>query len=291
MNDHPAFISRQVSKGAYYFFDLNPKPNASLQVVCGGWETCLPDYRIDRSEFPYFALELVTAGKGTLILGGRRFRLVPGTVFHYGSGIAHHISSDSEALLEKFFVDFVGEAAQNILAEAPFSELEPLYLAGSDRFIRQFEELQTCGRSRSPRSERLCSVLAELLLLQVAETAIPLDHDKSAAWASFERCRRYIEEHYLTLRTLEEVSTECNLDKPYICRLFKRFGRETPYRMLMRLKMDRAAELLLFSNLMIKEVAAEVGFDDPYHFSRVFKRVRGLSPTDFAGLVRHRLRV
>lgn len=290
MNEHPAFISQQVAKSAYYFFDLNPEPTASVQVVCGGWESCLPDYRIDRSDFPYFSLELVVAGKGSLTLGGRRFRLVPGTAFHYGPGLAHHMASDPETPLEKYFVDVVGEAAGDILAEVPFSKLKPLYLARFAPMAKLFEELQTRGSSRSSRAERLCSVLAELLLLQVAEVAVPLGHDRSAAWASFDQCRRYIEDHHLRLRTLDEVSAGCHLDKPYICRLFKRFGRETPYGMLMRLKMDRAAELLLQSNLMIKEVATAVGFDDPYHFSRVFKRVRGVSPTDFARLARHRLR-
>ncbi len=290
MSDHPAFISRQVSKSAYYFFDLDPKPAAALQVVCGGWEGCLPSYRIDRSSFPYFSLELVVGGRGMLALGGRRFRLVPGTVFHYGPGITHRFASDPEAPLEKYFVDFVGDAAGRILAEAPFSKLEPLYLAGSASVAKRFEELQARGRSCSSRAERICSVLTELLLLEVAEAAVPIDHGSSAAWASFDRCRRYIEENHLTLRTLDEVCAGCHLDKPYVCRLFKRFGRETPYAMILRLKMDRAAELLLHSSLMVKEVAAAVGFEDAYHFSRVFKRVRGLSPTEFASLARHRLR-
>lgn len=290
VNEPPAFISRQVAKSTYYFFDLNPGPVASIRAVCGGWECCLPHYRIDRADFPYYSLELVVAGKGTLTLAGRRYRLVPGTVFHYGPGIAHRIASDPAAPLEKYFVDFVGDAAGRVLSEVPFSELAPLYLANAAPIAKLFEELQIRGGSRSLRAERLCSVLAELLLLQVAETAVPLDHDSSGAWASFNRCRRFIEEHYLTLRTLDEVSAGCNLDKPYVCRLFKRFGRETPYGMLLRLKMDRAAELLLHSDLMIKEVAVAVGFDDPYHFSHVFKRVRGLSPTDFLHLARRRLR-
>ena len=290
-HDHPAFISRQVSKSEYYFFDLDPRPTGSLQVVCGGWERCQPHYRIDRERFPYFSLELVAAGKGTLVLGGRRFRLVPGTVFHYGPGIRHRIVSDAAAPLEKYFVDFIGDAAQGILSQVPFSDLEPLYLAGADPFVRLFEELQQRGSSRSVRAERLCSVLTELLLLQIAEAALPLSHEGSAAWASYDRCRRFIDEHFLTLRTLDEVSEGCNLDKPYVCRLFKRFGRETPYAMLMRLKMDHAARMLLESDLMIKEAALAVGFSDPYHFSRVFKRVRGLPPTDFMGLARHRLRL
>lgn len=285
---HPAFISRQVSKGDYYFFDLNPAMDAPLQVVCGGWERCLPNYRIDRKGFPYHSIELVVAGTGTLALGGRRFRLFPGTVFHYGPGIRHHIESDASAPLEKFFVDFVGNTAVEVLSQAPFSDLEPLYLAAADPFVRLFEELQVRGRSRSVRAEQFCSVLVELLLLQITETAIPHRLEGSTAWASYERCRNYIETNYLTLRSLDEVSMACNLDKPYFCRLFKRFGRETPYAMLMRLKMDHAAGLLLRSNLMIKEVAIAVGFTDPYHFSRTFKRVRGLAPSEFVALARRR---
>ena len=114
--------------------------------------------------------------------------------------------------------------------------------------------------------------------------------DGSTAWASYERCRHHIETNYLTLHSLDEVSAACNLDKPYFCRLFKRFGRETPYAMLMRLKMDHAAGLMLRSNMLIKDVALAVGFTDPYHFSRTFKRVRGLPPSDFIGLARRRLR-
>ena len=285
---HPAFISRQVSKGDYYFFNLNPPVDTSLQVVCGGWERCLPHYRIDRKGFPYYSIELVVAGTGTLVLGGRHFRLFPGTVFHYGPGIRHHIESDPSAPLEKFFVDFVGDTAVEVLGEVPFSNLEPVYLAASDPFVRLFEELQVRGKSRSVRAEQFCSVLVELLLLQIAETAVPLKMDGSTAWTSYERCRHHIETNYLTLRTLDEVSTACKLDKPYFCRLFRRFGRETPYAMLMRLKMDHAAGLLLRSNLMIKEVALAVGFTDPYHFSRAFKRVRGLPPSDFVALARQR---
>lgn len=289
MTEHPPFISQQVRKSAYYFFDLNPEATAGMRVVCGGWEACLPAYRIDREDFPYYSLEYVFAGQGWLRLAGRSFRLIPGTIFHYGPGIPHQIESSPDAPLEKYFVDFVGTSAREILNEAPFSELQPLHLASPGPVGRLFDELNASGASKSLRAVRLCSVLAELLLLRLAETAAPLDHEGSVAWSTYERCRRHIHEHYLSLRTLDEVSTGCGVDKAYLCRLFKRFGGETPYQLLTRLKMDHAAELLLQSNLLIKEVAEAVRFDDPYHFSHVFKRVRGLSPTEFTHLAHHRL--
>ena len=288
MSDYPAFISRQVSKSAYYFFDLEPEPAVELRVVCGGLESCMPTYEIKRTDFPYLSMEFVVGGRGFLKLNGRGHKLVPGTMFYYGPGVVHCIATDPDAPLEKYFVDFVGDAAVEILSQGPFSDPEPVYFTRRDSIIGLFEELQVCGSARSIWTERRSALLAESLLLRFVETAPVRARVDSAARASYERCRSYIEEHFLTLRTLGEIGMGCHLDKPYICRLFKRFGRETPYGMLQRLKMDHASELLLNSNLMIKEAAAKVGYDDPYHFSHVFKRVRGLSPSEFMTLARER---
>ena len=46
--------------------------------------------------------------------------------------------------------------------------------------------------------------------------------------------------------------------------------------------MNHAAELLTHNNQMVKEVANQVGFDDPYYFSRTFKQFFGVSPKQFA---------
>lgn len=289
MHEHPSFISRQIRTGEYYFFDLDPPHDSEMRNVCGGWEACKPTYRLARHDFPYFSVEFVTGGEGRVVLGGRSYRLLPGAVFHYGPGLPHEIESDSAAPLEKYFVDFVGTSAAAILRDVPYASMQPLYLASPAPVRRLFEELNTFGASRTARSLRLCSVLVEELLLRVAETAAPIAEGRSKAWTSFERCRRYIQNHCLSIRTLDEVASACGVNKAYLCRLFKRYGQETPYQMLTRLRMDRAAELLLRSDLLVKQVAEAVDFDDPYHFSRVFRRVRGVSPAAFALRARRRL--
>ena len=51
---------------------------------------------------------------------------------------------------------------------------------------------------------------------------------------------------------------------------------------MVRLKMNVAAELMQKPEAMVKQVAEQVGFNDPFHFSRAFKSVFGLSPARFA---------
>jgi len=50
------------------------------------------------------------------------------------------------------------------------------------------------------------------------------------------------------------------------------------------LKMNHAAERLQQTDILVKQVAVESGFSDPFHFSRVFHSILGLSPAAFRGL-------
>jgi AraC-like DNA-binding protein len=124
----------------------------------------------------------------------------------------------------------------------------------------------------------MCTVALQYLVMKIANLAIPHDQIAPHAFATYQRCRKYIEENFLQVHTLREVATACHIDLAYLCRLFQRFGRQSPFQYLQHLRMNRAVDLLQNSNCMVKEVAQELGFSDPYNFSRAFKRVFGVYP-------------
>jgi AraC-like DNA-binding protein len=82
-----------------------------------------------------------------------------------------------------------------------------------------------------------------------------------------------------------QTAAECHVDDAYLCRLFQRYNHQSPHRLLIRLKMNHAAERLQSPGVLVKQVAEETGFTNPFHFSRVFKGVFGLPPT---GMVKMR---
>jgi AraC-like DNA-binding protein len=117
--------------------------------------------------------------------------------------------------------------------------------------------------------------LVDLLLARIEQQAQP----KSAV--TYLRARKYIEEHYLSLRTVQQVAAACNVNRMYLARLFRRFAGTGAYQFITWLKMRRAAELLCQEGTTVRQVAERLAFADPFHFSRVFKRVHGLSPDRF----------
>lgn len=276
-----SFISKQVVSGQYYFLNLNPETGTSGTVVCGGLETCDPLYRIARNSFNYHSIEYVTAGQGELTVNGNRFPLRPGAVFYYSPKTRHEITTDPTKPLIKYFVDFCGARFTRLLTKHPLASHEPRYLSLTPRIQAVFESLQQSGRDTGNHAQGLCACLLELLILQVGLHALSQDDAESAAQHNYRRCRDLVENRFLALHTLNAIAEECRVDAPYLCRLFQRYGEESPYQMLLRLKMRHAADLLNGSQALIKQVAKAVGFADPYHFSRVFKKVYGVAPKIF----------
>ena len=276
-----SFISKQVVSGEYYFLNLLPDKEASGTVVCGGREQCDPHYRIARSRFNYHSIEYVVAGQGDLGVNGDRFPLRPGAIFYYSPTTSHEITTDPAQPLDKYFVDFCGPRFTRLLKGHPLAGHEPCYVSPTLRMQELFASLQRCGRNAGTHTQSICGCLLELLILQVAENALSQDDAESPAQRTYQRCRQLIERQVLALHALNDIAEACHINAPYLCRLFKRYGAESPYQMLIRLKMRHATDLLNGSPALIKQVAKATGFADPYHFSRVFKKVYGVSPRAF----------
>ncbi len=277
----PAFISEQVTEARRFYLNLKPDPRGGLTVVCGGWERCAADYRIDRASFPYLSVEYVASGRGELELAGRRHALTPGVIFAYGPGIGQRILSSPTARLHKYFVDFAGSRARKCLAECGLAPGAVL-TAGRAKEVRQaFDTLIDAASAHDRFAEEAARLHLELLLICIARASRAGPRCSPCAAAAFDRCRRHIDQNFRTLRTIEEVAAACRIDVAYLTRLFRRFQDETPYRYLQRLRIHWAAERLQSPGCLIKTAADDLKID-PFQFSRAFKRVYGISPSVFA---------
>ncbi len=276
----PEFFSAQVAEARRFYLNLQPPEGTPLAVVCGGLEHCRPDYVIRRQTFPFYSIEYVTRGQGEVRLNGRAHTLGPGSVFAYGPKVAHEITGDPANPLVKYFVDFAGTDALRLLRSC---ELAPGRLARvfpPSALGLLFDELIESGHGGG-RGQGLCVRLLECVALKVASVQAPAGGPGEPAFGTYQQCRNHIERHFLRLHTLEQIAGECHVNNAYLCRLFRRYSQGTPYQYLLRLKMNHAAARLIQSGALVKQVGGEVGFADPFHFSRVFKKVLGLAPETF----------
>ncbi|HEV2835877.1 MAG TPA: AraC family transcriptional regulator [Pyrinomonadaceae bacterium] len=81
--------------------------------------------------------------------------------------------------------------------------------------------------------------------------------------------------------SLGDMAQSVNLSPPYFCSLFKSITGVPPGKYLKSLRMQQAATLLDTTFLSVKEVVRRVGCSDESHFVRDFKRIYGVTPSEY----------
>ena len=90
--------------------------------------------------------------------------------------------------------------------------------------------------------------------------------------------KKYIEAHCAERLTLTELAERAHLSVPHFCSEFRRYFEVSPVEYVIRLRMHAAVYYLRNINHSVSEVAALVGYDDIFYFSKLFKKRYGVSP-------------
>lgn len=91
----------------------------------------------------------------------------------------------------------------------------------------------------------------------------------------------YIAQHYMEDVAVKDIASYLGYSEAYFCKLFKQSFGHSFVSYLTDYRMQKAEELMRTSRLSIKEIGKTVGYPDPNYFTKVFRRVRGVSPSEF----------
>lgn len=94
-----------------------------------------------------------------------------------------------------------------------------------------------------------------------------------------ETITKYLTDNYIEDISLYTLSKNMYLSPVYISKIFKEVMGDSPINYLIRIRLSKAKELLQKSNLSIKEISEAVGYNDPYYFSKLYKKYYGISPS------------
>lgn len=91
----------------------------------------------------------------------------------------------------------------------------------------------------------------------------------------------YLENHYTENISLEDAAKEMNISKHYLCSIFKKETGENMSLYINKLRIEKAKQLLLESDSRIKEVFEKVGYSNQQYFSKIFKKITGMTVNEY----------
>lgn len=105
--------------------------------------------------------------------------------------------------------------------------------------------------------------------------------DRHAGSFIVNQATAYIEEHYAQKLTLQEVADKCYVSQWHLSKLINKYTGNTFYELLNNVRIEKAKALLNDPKLKIGDIVDMVGYSDAAHFSRVFKRIVGISANEY----------
>ena len=281
VSEPETLFSQQVSDARQLFLGFS-QAKTDLHVVSVGAERCGQEYKVEREKFDFSVLELVAVGEGTLWMNKKKYPLSAGSLFYYSPRVSHRIECAEGVEMLKYFMILddveTAKSFSQLLTNGVFFK----QISDFADLVELFELILANAPVSSPQTAPICSYLAQALILKAMEKKEGLLTHQTRSWTTYNRVLQHIRKHYLRLKSVNQLAKETHLDPAYLSRVFKSFHKESPYVFLMRLKMGHAASLLLKSDTLVKDVAYELGFDNPCHFSRSFKKAFGVAPEKFS---------
>ncbi len=162
------------------------------------------------------------------------------------------------------------------------SSAECVMISAYDNFenVRAFFQQEGFDYILKPVNNDEIQMVLEKLIGRLSKKKPQTREDLPTGNVNFDKMLAYINEHYAEKITLDKLSKMFGFSKNYICGLFSKYLNTSLTCYLTDIRMKRAKELLTDKNILIKEVAANCGYREYYHFFRVFKGYFGISPKE-----------
>jgi len=157
----------------------------------------------------------------------------------------------------------------------PFRRYECLHTF--EIMINEFNKPKGYYHFRLNRSlAKLIEILAEDLLEKfMPDTSLP------ASMVTYQRLVEILNESYMLECTAASIERMLDRKYEYLCNIFKKYSGITINSYLQQLRIQRAKYLLRQTEKTVQDIAFELSFENPLYFSKTFKKLEGVSPSQF----------
>ena len=283
----PIFTNNQVSASRIIYTASSFARSALLHLQEVGTLTAISPHTSARSGLASYLFFMVKSGSGVLTYEGTEYELEAGDcVFISCEKPYSHCSSDDLWTLS--WVHFYGPNMQQIYRKYRQRGGKAVFEAGT---AKEYEALlntvtEKAGSDSYIRDMEISDYLGRLLVLLMNETVVHSVSDDHISTSSTDRkinianVKEYVDRHFTESISLEDLAERFFINRSYLARIFKEKYGVTITAYVNQQRVTKAKELLRFTDATVEAIAVDCGFE-PNYFARVFKKLEGISPSEY----------
>lgn len=271
--------------------DIKDKTKPLIVTSCGTYKLYtrpkLPTWRPrGRRDFQ---LLYVAAGKAHFHFGNEEKIVSAGHMVLYRPKEPQKYEYYGNDQTEIYWVHFTGGNVTNLLRSYGLTDDKKVFYCGSDLAYQQLframiNELQMCKDSYQEMLEMYLRQIF-IRLQRLFKTALMIDNTHVVE--EIDKATTFFNEHYNDPISIDEYARETHVSTSWFIRNFKACTGFTPMQYILSKRIYNAEVLLRDTDYNIAEISRIVGYDNPLYFSRVFRKTKKMSPSEYRKSIRN----
>lgn len=255
-----------------------------LYIYQCGSECCPSGHFYGPAVRDHYLIHYIHSGKGIFRVGDTTYRLHAGNGFLICPDQVTYYQADEREPWHYSWIGFHGLKAETYLSDAGLSAEHPIFEYTQDDFIDHcFYEMADAYFLKRGGNVRRFSYLYLFLdkLTQLNTREITYTSRENRRDAYVNETLFFIELNYSRRISVDTISNHVGLNRSYLNSLFKEAMGKSIQQYLIEFRVRKACELLENETISIGNVSRSVGYPDPLLFSKIFKNVQGITPSEY----------
>jgi len=252
-----------------------------------GYYPVAAGHRMDRERHDDNLLLYCVSGSGKLQAGDWRGNIGPGSLIMLPQGLPHSYRASRKDPWTLYWVHFQGASTGVFQQYLGYREGRPVVDAGvSPTLVAAFTSLM--GVRRTGYSSRAFINASNLLRYMFTQMALEIRANQATGRHKFnlDHVQGFMLEHLDQQLELATLAASANMSKYHFSAKYKKLTGYSPIKHFLNMKMEHACHLLDSSNLSVKAISAELGYEDALYFSRLFSKTIGMPPRAYRASIR-----
>ena len=263
-----------------YQFRDTLKENAGLSVYNTGYEQCESGQIWGPALRDHYLIHYVVSGSGILRCNGQEYTVNAGMLFIIFPSQVASYQADNDNPWQYNWVGFNGADARRLVKMTGLSKDQPVWCSDTP------DETSALLRGIADASDNTAAADAEMVgrLYLFLAHLIKLNRNRSVDdthQTYVDNALRYIQYNYASNIGVADIARYVGISRSQLYRAFLQDFGVSPHAYLQTYRINEACSLLRDPAYSVAEVAGSVGFNDPLYFSRVFKSIKGTTPSDY----------
>lgn len=264
--------------------NINSELSLDIKLYYCGTGDCENNFSWGPGIKDHYKLHYVHSGCGIFRAGDSTYHISKGEFFLICPNVLVSYESASNETWNYSWVAFNGVNAETYLNRIHLNSNNPIFkCSNEDRINNCFEAIFNSTKYEKSMDLKSLSTFYDLLSILIEETNVNTTDKNSTKHKDtyIKQAIEFIDTNYSRKITIEEIAAYIGINRKYLSQLFSDILNVSPQNYLVNFRLQKACDLLTSSSLSIHEISNSIGYNDPFLFSKMFKRYKGMSPKTY----------